>query len=90
MSDIYSGSEAELFRTFYNAAGDPTNPTTVTLVVIAPDGSETSLVPTATGFEYAASFTADQPGRWRAVWESAGNGVDHVFSESFEIADPRP
>lgn len=87
MSKInFTGQTVELYRTFYDASGTPTNPSTVTLSVTAPSGAAVPLTPASEGDGlYTATLTADEAGTWVYVWEASGNGVDHVWRDSFDV-----
>lgn len=75
---------------FANAAGTATDPTTITLRVLAPDGTETSytyaggqLTRVAAG-DYYRDVTVTQVGTWTQRWEGTGT-VAAVHESQFWV-----
>ena len=63
---------------------------TVTLSVIAPDGTITTPTVTHTSLgTYDASVLTDQVNQWRYIWTVSGT-VDDVTTDTFDVADPAP
>lgn len=72
----------------FTADGVPTDPTTTTLTVTAPDGTETTPAPTHDGDgEYHHDQLLDQSGRWTFAWVGTGD-VPASFTETIIVLDP--
>lgn len=67
------GDQVRLRATFAAADGIGTNPTEVTLKVLAPDGTSSTPTPVSVGSgAYSHLLTLTQAGRWRYRWTGTG------------------
>src|SRR5262245_29415242 len=77
MQHLDVGESRVLSVTFANEDGDATDPTTVTLTIVAPDGTTTTPVPTHPGVGvYEHLLDPDQSGPWQYDFAGQGNGID--------------
>ena len=67
------GDTVTIELTSVDTAGDPTDPTSVSVLVTAPDGTTSTPTPNnpVVG-TYTATVVADQAGRWRWDWTAVG------------------
>lgn len=64
---------------------------TITLTVIAPDGTITSPAVTHTSLgTYDASVLTSQVGQWRYTWSVSGAVGEDLVTDVFDVADPGP
>lgn len=70
------GDQVRLQATFRASDGVGTNPTAVTLKILAPDGTSTTPTPTSVGSGvYRYSLTLTAAGAWRYRWTGTGDVV---------------
>lgn len=79
MATAFHGSSRQTRAYFYNSAGNLANPTTTTLKIRKPDGTESSvaqgsLTQESTGV-WSYTVTLDQSGTWYFRWVGTGNVV---------------
>lgn len=85
---IIAGSNAIVTATFRDANGDLANPSAVTAVVQAPDGTQTTPTPTSSTLGiWTTVIPTDQAGYWFWQISGAGNQIDVVCVGSF-CAEP--
>ena len=88
------GATVTLTATFKNSAGNPTDPTGVSLEVTAPDGSASTYTYAAAQVTKASTGVYTRPvvlttaGAWHYRWEATG-AVEAVFT-GFLVADDEP
>lgn len=71
---------------FTDSNGDPTNPTTVTVKALDPNGTVTTLTATASGTTYTAYVTITLGGEWVLRWTGSGPGSSQwAFEDSFMV-----
>lgn len=83
------GTAVTVSETFNNLAGNPANPSTVTLRIRKPDGTVLTPTPTSavTGI-WTSIVVPDQAGIWEVGW--AGTGTVTKTSEGrFNVRHPR-
>lgn len=92
MSAYNVGQSVKLYVDFKDAAGDPSNPTTVACKVRKPDGTEatyTSLTTPAVTNPNTGTFqliiAADQSGMWTYRWEGATGTTTPTDEEQFHV-----
>jgi hypothetical protein len=93
---VASGDDVELDFTFADENGDPASPATVTVTLVAPDGTSTAYVagtdpevaPQETG-RYVAVFVPDQVGEWSWRIHGTGAGVEAAEVGAFGVS-PEP
>jgi hypothetical protein len=86
------GQSVKLTASFTDAAGDPSNPTTVRCLVREPDGTETTytvltdpaVTNPSTG-SYQLLVTADAPGIWTYRWEGETGTTTPVDEDTFVV-----
>lgn len=84
------GDRVALRHQVHDADGVLTD-ATVTLTVIAPDGTIATPAATRTSLgTYDASVLANQTGQWRIIWTVGGAVAEDVVTDTFDVADPAP
>ena len=86
------GDQVTFFVDFTNAAGTAANPSTVTLKVENPDGTQTtyaqgSLSNPSTG-RWEKAVTVDKPGRWWFRFEGTGS-IQLAQEDYVQVRDSR-
>lgn len=82
------GDVARLTATFTNDLGVPVAPTTVTLRILRPSGTTTTVATTITAVgSYRADVPLDQAGVWRYRWVSTGV-ASAAEESSFRVKTP--
>ena len=89
MSTYSVGQQPRLTETFKASDGTPTNPTTVTLTIVAPDG--TTITPSATAegsgvYHYDLLLT--QGGTWRYRFTGTGTVVASSGWQTLYVRHP--
>jgi hypothetical protein len=83
------GDTIRLGVTFRGEDGLPTDPTTVTLTLRAPDGTQATPAPTTSGQGvYEHDWSPTQGGNWTVHWQGTG-AVAEVEWERYYVR-PRP
>jgi hypothetical protein len=90
----YINSPIALTANFQSAAGSDVDPTTVTIRVMDPWGTETSyvygtddeVVKDSVG-DYTATITPDSAGRWHFRWQTTGTNLVIASEGDFLVQD---
>lgn len=73
MKQFDIGDQPTIEASFRDTSGEPADPTTVTLTVKAPDGTEQDVEVTRNSLgEYSGVVEPDQSGMWRYRWAATG------------------
>lgn len=86
-SPWYAGTQVPLAWTSTDTSGNPTEATTVTVTVVAPDGTISTPSVTNNGSgSYSAAYTTSQAGHHVVSWAAAGSGgFADAFGDTFEV-----
>lgn len=91
MGVYWQGQSIELTGTFTDADGAPSNPSSVTCSVRAPDGTETTYEPPAVTNPETGSFQVviptDQPGVWSYRWEGETGAETPATERTFTVLE---
>jgi len=92
MSQVFSGAEQQLTFTFKNVSGTLSNPTTISFMLMRPDGTVVSPTYTQADMSNPSTgvwrflFTFDEEGRWRYRITSTGTPKT-AFQGFVDVAD---